>query len=481
MSFLLSVVINIHLCYSQSAFTFKYSTLMDERPLDAIETEDNGFIITASTQYTPTHYQTLIFKLNSHGDTINTITLTNDSSSCFIADLVKSDDGNYFGIGGQKFPQETKLWLIKINSNLSILMDTTYSIGMESIEEYFGFIDHFHNLVIYGCGGTNPPDINPYLYRLTQNGDSLSFKFLLNTSSQFVFSMIEKPDTSGYYMMILGHYEINTNTPGEILSFDYELNEIATDSIPSGLDNYYNSKKINDHEFIITGKKHIVASNPRTDLLGIIKLDTSFIVKSQTFFGPQDTVNYPGYLHNLDFIDTSQIYYSGTCNQAISDFSNNKSFYILGKFDSDLTLKWQKYYGGDIYYTLWGILATSDHGCLLIGSTYNYLTQNMERNILVIKVDSNGMLLSNNDITGIKLHNLIVYPNPGSDYMAVETGPQAFGADFTLYDLTGRPVLQKKIVSSPVRINTQSLLPGIYFYRAVKGNQVIESGKWVKY
>jgi hypothetical protein len=279
-------------------------------------------------------------------------------------------------------------------------------------------------------------------------------------------------------MMILGHYQVNINTWGQILTFDYALNEIATDSIPSGLDLYYNSKKINGHEFFLTGKKFIPFSNPRTDVLGILRLDTSFSLKAQAYIGPQDTINYPGYLHNLDFIDTTQIYYGGTCNQAIADFSSNKSYYMLGKFDSELNLQWQKYYGGDMYYTLWGILATSDHGCLLLGSTYNYLTQNLERDIFVIKVDKNGSYTGNNGIPSKIIHDIILYPNPGNDKLYVNTGLK--DACFELFDVMGNNRIHQMLNQGLTTVYTQVLTTGMYFYRITHKDTLVESGTWVK-
>jgi hypothetical protein len=469
--------------FCQSTFTFKYSTPNDEIPLHAVEIPDSGFIISSNMRRDVTSLgEVRILRINFKGDTLKSIHFKNDSVGLAISDLLKCDDGNYLGIGVKLFSQKSILWLIKMNADLKIIKDTTYSIGLIQIFYYFGLIDHFRNLIIYGSGVKNNPYMNPYIFKLTQDGDSITYKYLSNTSFQWAYSLIEKPDLTGYYMMILGHYQQNINTPGQILTFNYSLDEIKTDSIPGGLDLYFNSKVINNHEFILTGKHTIPFSNPRTDLLGILRLDNSLNVEKKTYFGPSDTINYPAYLHNLDFVDTNSIYYAGTVNQYIhGDFSINKSYFILGKFDSELHLQWQKYFGGDMYYTLWSMIATKDHGCLLLGSTYNYLTQNMERDILVIKVDSSGMLLSDNDITGVKLYNLIVYPNPGADYMAVETGQQAYGTDFTLYNVTGKPVIAQKILSSPFKINTQSLLPGIYFYRAVKGTHLIETGKWVKY
>jgi hypothetical protein len=475
--YLISFFFSDLICYSQSTFTLKYSTPMDETPCDAVETADGGFIISISIRNNG-HFQSLLMKIGPKGDTIRTLLLKNDSISYCSGDLLKSDDGNYFEIGVKIFPKETKIWLLKMNSNLTILKDTTYSVGVADMVYYFGYIDHFHNLIIYGDGSKNPPISNPFIYRLTQDGDSLSFKFFSNPYTTYVFSLIEKPDTSGYYMMIFGSYQVNTNSFGQILSFDYDLNELATDSIPRRLDLYFNSKSINGQEFFLTGKRTFISSNFRTDLLGILRLDTAFVIKAQYYLGPPDTINYPGYLHNLDFIDTTEIYYGGTCNQDLTVFSSNASYYLLGKFNADLNLQWQKFYGGDKYYTLWGILATYDHGCLLLGSTFDYQTQDQQRDVLIIKVDKNGSSTGSNGIPSNIMHDVILYPNPGYDKLYINTA--LTGAYFELFDVFGHNQIIQMLSQGLTIIKTQDLTEGMYFYRITYLDKLIKNGIWIK-
>jgi hypothetical protein len=465
----------------QTSFVYSYTTNSDELPFDAVKTTDGCFIVAAKIgTYSPTHYNTLLIKLNAVGDTIVTKTIFKNEGTCMVGDLLESSDGNYFCIGIQIETNETKLWLLKMNQNLDVLLDTTYSIGMKNIVYFFGLLDSYNNLIVYGNANTNFTDDHPYILKLTQWGDSLSYRYYADSGSEFVFSLIEKPDTTGYYMMIYGKYQVMMNTAGQILTFDYNLNVTAIDSIPRFLTSYYNAKFVDDKQFVLTGKK-ATSFTPRTDKLGILKLDTSFNVVNEYYLGPDDTISYPGYLHNLDFIDTNNIYYGGTCNQAIADFSSNKSYYMLGNFDSSLNLKWQKYYGGDMYYTLWGLIATSDGGCLLLGSSYDHLTQDMERDIYIIKVDSTGVITSTDETRHATMHDAIVYPNPGKDYLMIESGPQVTGAAMVITDIYGRQVLNETINESLIHINTHSLNKGTYLWQIILRNKVIETGIWIKY
>jgi hypothetical protein len=467
--------------HPQQAFPFQYSTLQDEWPTDAIETPDGGFIISAGIgTYSPWYYSALLIKLDSSGDTIMTKTISKSTGSCIIGDLVKAADGNFFGIGRQVFSDEDRIWLVKINSDLEIIKDTTYSIDAFNIFIYYGLTDQYDNLVVFGSAAGNDLYNHPYIYKLTQEGDSVSYRYYNDsTSSEYVNSMIEKPDLSGYYMVILGDYQISMPTSEQILTIDYNLNVVDIDSLPGHYALYYNIKVFNGHQFIYTGKK-ITSNSPRTDKIGIQKLDTNFFTLASNFLGPEDTITYPAN-RNIDFIDTNRIFLAGTSNQNISTpFPMNVSFYLIGVVDASLNTGWVKYYGGDQYYHAEGVLATTDGGCLIHGSSFNYQTQTDERDIFIIKVDSSGVVTSSGPDPLPLLHDAIVYPNPGSDYFIVESGPQIKGANLVLYNLHGYPVKTATIDDSFQIINTADLPSGCYVWQISFNGVLVESGKWIR-
>ena len=74
----------------------------------------------------------------------------------------------------------------------------------------------------------------------------------------------------------------------------------------------------------------------------------------------------------------------------------------------------------------------------------------------------------------------MVYPNPGNDYLFVQTGPQNIGANFMLIDIAGQKLLEQIVNEATQQIPTNTLPPGTYFWTLNKGNMLIESGKWIK-
>ena len=467
--------------HAQSGFIFKYSTPNDEIPNSVIETADSGFIIAAGIKTPTSGYQTLFIRLNKNGDTLSTKTLIFPGGISGLGNLIKLDNGSYVGIGGKVLSSgRFKLWLLNFTDTFTILKDTSYFINLESMFTYSGFFDHYANLIIYGSLSlTSTSAYHPFIFTSNQTLDSLGYKFFDVSTSQEAYSMIEKADTTGYLMIISGTYLVNTSSPSQILTIDYSFNVNKIDSLPGKLGWYLNSKPISQHDIIITGQRWYEGSIPQMEKIGILKLDSSFSVKDKFYLGPEDTISYPGIYSNLDFTDTNNIFCVGTANVNISNvYSTIPSYILIGKFDSSLNLNWQKYYGGDQYYLVTCVRAVKDGGVIIGATSFDYQRQNHERDIFIIKIDSNGVITGRNDLPPVKIYNAIIYPNPGHDLIYIET--QLKNTVFFLYDLKGRMACTKDLTPGRNVMQTQNLNIGLYIYKIVQNSLLIECGKWIK-
>jgi len=213
----------------------------------------------------------------------------------------------------------------------------------------------------------------------------------------------------------------------------------------------------------------------------IEKLDTLFQVLNYRDIGPMhvDTLTYPGWYKNIDFIDTNNIFVGGTINAQLPIYPASSSYIILEKLDHNLSPQWQRFYGFDAYYLLTSIMATSDSGCLLLASCYDYSTQSNKKDIFYLKVNSDGLLTATNDKIPI-VHDAIVYPNPGSDNLIIQSGLQISGAEFKMFSFEDKLVISKKLYERKDNLETQMLSQGCYIWQIVFHGKVVESGKWIK-
>ena len=70
------------------------------------------------------------------------------------------------------------------------------------------------------------------------------------------------------------------------------------------------------------------------------------------------------------------------------------------------------------------------------------------------------------------------FPNPGHEHLSIKTELQ--DAEIMVFDVFGRMLCHQSISESIININTSSWPSGMYLWRLVSGDRVMETGKWVK-
>ena len=246
-------------------FSTKYSTLLDEVPTDAIETPDNGFIISAKQGSHATYdYHALLIKLDKNGDTVKTVRINDPSGNSNIYKLLKSNDNGYFGIGTwQVSADEMNIWLIKFSVDLNILWQKRFTTQCYSMDIAMGLRSNNGEIILYGNGYYYPDPSNAILiYRCNESGDSIGgIRMTQPSFGAMIYDMAEKLDSTGFYLMIGGRYLINTNSFGQIITLNKNLNLTHIDSIPRQLFHYYNIKTVNNHLFISGMKPYFWSSS----------------------------------------------------------------------------------------------------------------------------------------------------------------------------------------------------------------------------
>lgn len=77
--------------------------------------------------------------------------------------------------------------------------------------------------------------------------------------------------------------------------------------------------------------------------------------------------------------------------------------------------------------------------------------------------------------------SLSAFPNPTSDFLTLRIdGNYISGLDYTMYDISGKEIMQQRIVSSETNIDMQSLPTATYFVRVAKDKNEIKTFKIVK-
>jgi hypothetical protein len=75
---------------------------------------------------------------------------------------------------------------------------------------------------------------------------------------------------------------------------------------------------------------------------------------------------------------------------------------------------------------------------------------------------------------------ILVSPNPFTDFLSVSLSAALRSPVFHLYDLAGREICASKMELGINEVKLATLAPGLYFWQVRSGGEVVKTGKVVK-
>jgi len=78
--------------------------------------------------------------------------------------------------------------------------------------------------------------------------------------------------------------------------------------------------------------------------------------------------------------------------------------------------------------------------------------------------------------TGIEENNaedvFVIYPNPSSDFITIETPLNTDNSELTIYNISGQQIIKQKMNNAKTLVNIEDLRSGIYFLRVINDNTI---------
>lgn len=421
----------------------------------------------------PNNVFSRILQIDESGNTIegNNINLINTAIKYIYID--QSNNLNFIGSKYYESENSTTVIFSKYNSSFEAIFYKEYIIKPNSLLEVKDVInDSENNFIIAGYLYNATSIDSTFLLKVNNEGDSLTYKTF-------------KPSNDDNKIERINNGYVLTTNDREFYKLDNNLNIVSYSGIytiiHSGL--WADFKVFSDKKYLYTGV-NIQFNNSHQDYnIGIALIDSGLFKIKEKSFGKYDTNDATGYLKSIDFINKNNIFLVGTSNFYTGEdpfFRETPSWYIVNNIDSNLNLRWQKFYGGEVSYFLETLLATEDGGCLLLGRKYDYQTQGNSNTMHILKIDQNGLITSNKETQQIKSYNAIVYPNPAKDKLTFRIAENFTNSEITINDLSGKQIQTIANVSSIENIDISSFSNGIYVFTIKNNNQIIETGRFVK-
>jgi hypothetical protein len=465
----------------QTTFEKIISDPKNQIAIDVLEISDGYILSTDIGIFAANDFKTQLFKIDKYGEILYEKVINTHSSIYTINKIIDLENDYYLCFAFQKVDLDSSSFftVLKIDSDFNIIWEKKYlspfySIGYYNIEKFN--TDYY----IIGNGArSNNGLYENFSYRVNAEGDTVCSKIYPGSGIVVPFAIIPYLGHEAFKVFVRGYHQ-QTNTMGQIMIIDTLLEMIDLKGIPSDVFSYNDAKYFNNSHYLLSGKKTMYNSSPQDDQLAIMIMDTSDVMIDIKYFGAPDTLDYPSVFENLSFTDTNSIFYGGTKNTIYTTFPPIPSWFIINNLKSNLDLNWQKFYGGDAYYQMWTMIATTDGGCLMAGTRYDYLTQNNERDIFIIKVDANGLVTGVNDEPPlIPVHDAILYPNPATENVTIEFSQLYTSATLQLMDISGKTVFRSQLTSNRQTIDISAFPAGTYVYTIFNQKGLEETGKLV--
>ena len=473
--FFFAIAISAH---SQApTFVYNLSTPKDE-VIRNIYVKDNGNILgvgyTASPNLQNAKRDAFILEINSSGQLIDSTTIQTSYRKETLTYCIPYQQDQYLLIGHSCDTldgfQDLELLFYVINEQLELVSTKKFPLNADAaIYNYNYTLVQDGSLFIIGFKLVIGFPWRSFIFKISPELDSIRYKEFSDFSSSWQDLRV-LPDSNYWILNVLPAEGYLLDGNWEVIGIE-PINIYLTD--PCGL------KWDSDSSFYLTGEWN--GGNDRD--IGFLRQYNITDTTGQLFnsWGSNDYLSLPAMYGGLDYVKQDSIFIGGTNRFSLSEFIPVPNWYFLIQTDSMLNIRWERLIGGEALYKVYKVIATSDGGCLIAGTRFDFqYTEENQRDIFIVKLNENGQFVHLPENPSIEIREAIVYPNPGTDQMNIRLAVQHNHAKFQLYDNQGRLILNKTLTKKVTKINASFLQSGTFVFRIYNEDGLFEEGKWVK-
>lgn len=381
----------------------------------------------------------LLYRFNDLGDTLWTKQLGDTAFQQVGSQVKETPDGGFICIG-QNTKNSGQNWLVKTDSAGNIEWENWYGMGWERPTAIAVCADSGYICTGWtelGIGGPNK--VNIRITKLDKLGNEQWTKIFGQADDDNAWSITQTQD-GGY---IFGG-SITTTMDGRTKHYAIRLD-------PQG-----------DTIWTRAYNPPTIANSPLTGFRTVIELpDGNFIAAGQEV----------------------------TTDSAITIARHDG---LVMKLKPNGDTLWHKIYripwmsGKQTSFEIKDIRPTSDGGFICGGVVYPSSPDTGTQDMWLMKIDSNGcvdtsncvIVSSLNETSNLKHQTLSVYPNPSTGLFTLKLPELVTKGILTIFDYTGKQILQQPITQIATQIDVTRYPKGIYFYRVATKKELF-TGKMV--
>jgi hypothetical protein len=199
---------------------------------------------------------------------------------------------------------------------------------------------------------------------------------------------------------------------------------------------------------------------------GVFSYSPDFEPLQNTYLTHSDTNSQPAWAETMSIGLDGSIYVASNYFFHGHPLSGALTYLYLAKLDPELNLIWEKYIGGDRYYSTFGVKATSDMGVIVSGYGYDLNYPETGGFAWIVKFNPDGTVGFENKIK--QQQKLVVYPNPSSGHIHIKS---LEAGSLMIYNTSGQLVILQQLNQGLNQINMSALPGGTFFIHSLTNNQ----------
>jgi hypothetical protein len=474
--------------YSQTNYVIQFASIKDEIPMSISQINSNYiFALRIGDEMFGYKQNAKLIKTNNTGAIEAEYSFeVSDNSYYNITSIIPLNESEFITVAGckQNDLPYAQIGIVKFDTSLQAIWERNFTLNQPSASNVYVTLNSLDNIIVGVALNTGDPlwDFSLLVMEITSSGDSIRSNYLTqgDPNGTMIYSLMEI--NSQYKAFVNGYSSYVPNMGfSEILQLDAEFNLVGVTATPYVIQEYMTAEKLDDARYYLTGRAY---SSPTHFDVGIAKLSISEDSIAYNHAGkPGTAVDYSSWMKCMSISNSNSIYTGGTGNDN-GDFYNchfTNKVLMLSNYDSLLNCRWTRFYGSDTAcYTMSTLEATSDGGCIMGGMIYTPTRPENLLDAVIIKVDSLGLFTELPEISKVQVHEAIVYPNPGFDVINIQSGSQISGAEFSMYDVSGKQVLKMTLITTLMQMDVAQFIAGTYLWEIRLKGKIVDRGKWIK-
>jgi hypothetical protein len=426
-------------------------------------------------------YSYFIYKLNNDLEPIGSfkIDTINDFLVSVVKILIQNDTLYLFGTAVKQDASDTQLYVGKLSTDL--YMFEQFLFGQQNKTEIFTdvIINSDQHFTISGKVQQDLYNQHLLMLELNNQFEILQLNEDVNYST-VANNLVYLPQSNSYHL--IGFDKIgmfNENLSLDTTFFPEYYNRLFFEfETENNFDSEYFIGGISAQIYNYRGTNKKIKEDEYHDISWYL-LDATASPIDSGFIALPEFDDYMGgmcYKSNISFlIGGVQNYHTG---EQIG-FEKEARWLVLQDFNlNNHAENWLFKYGGDVNYKMYGLFVDEHQNCIIYSTRYDWFeTDEHERDIILIKVSENGVIVGNQEnVEGVC--QILVYPNPASENMHIRVKEDCI---IQIRDIKGNKIYKGHLFKGLNLVQTSHFLPGIYNYSImVPGVGSSASGKWIK-